>query len=156
MRLMQTLRWLITGVLVVGAVTFALKLIVATPGSTVWPEGILISQYFPSGHAALAAGVYGSIAVILAGAGGGAWRYAPVGALLLAIAIAASRVVTRMHPMGDAFFGVLIGLASPVATCVGVIREPRPYPSPAIILLAFVGAMTAGWFLPLPVHDVVR
>src|SRR4051812_38742671 len=107
MRLLQTLRWLITGVVVVGAVTVALKLIVATPGSTLWPEGVLISQYFPSGHAALATGIYGSIAVILAGAGGGAWRYAPIGALVLSIAIAAGRVATRMHPIGDAFFGVV-------------------------------------------------
>ena len=149
----RTLRGLFLGLAAVTAVTFALKWIVASPGGpTLWPDGTLISQYFPSGHAALATAVYGSLSVILAAAGGGAWRYAPIGALVLAIAIAASRVLTRLHPLGDAFFGVVIGLASPVVTYFGVLSEARPFPRAAWILLAFVAALAVGWLVPVPLH----
>ncbi len=146
---------LLGGLVIVALATIALKAIVATPGSTLWPDGTLISQYFPSGHAALATGIYGSLAILLAGASGGAWRYAPVGALALSIAIAAGRVITRMHPIGDAFFGVILGLASPMTTYVGMIRELHPLPGAFRILLAFAAALAAGLILPIPVHEWV-
>lgn len=153
--LTRTIGWLIGGLGLVIAATIALKAMFATPGQTLWPDGALISQYFPSGHAALATGIYGSLAIILAGASGGAWRYAPLGALALAVAIAAGRVITRMHPIGDAFFGVVLGLASPIATYFGVTREPRPLPGALRILLVFVVTLAAGWLLPAPVHQWV-
>jgi membrane-associated phospholipid phosphatase len=144
---------LLGGLAVVTLATIALKAIVATPGATLWPDGTLFSQYFPSGHAALATGIYGSLAILLAGAGGGAWRYAPVGALALSVAIAAGRVITRMHPIGDAFFGVILGLASPVATYMGMTRELKPLPGAVRILLVFAVALTAGLILPAPLHE---
>ncbi|MBV8538663.1 MAG: hypothetical protein JO128_23900 [Alphaproteobacteria bacterium] len=146
---------LLGGLAIVALATIALKAIVATPGTTLWPDGTLISQYFPSGHAALATGVYGSVAILLAGASGGAWRYAPVGALALSIAIAAGRVITRMHPIGDAFFGVMLGLASPVTTYVGLTHELKPLPGAFRILLVFAAAFAAGVMLPVPLHDWV-
>jgi len=153
---MQTVRGAFLGLAIVAAVTFALKWIVASPGgATLWPDGTLISQYFPSGHAALATAVYGSLSIVLAAAGGGAWRYAPIAALVLAVAIAASRVLMRLHPIGDAFFGVVIGLAAPIATYFGVIRETRPFPRAGWILLAFLAALAAGWLVPAPVHEFV-
>lgn len=147
---------LVAGLALVIAATLALKAMFATPGSTLWPDGTLISQYFPSGHAALATAIYGSVAIILAGASGGAWRYAPLGALALSVAIAAGRVITRMHPIGDAFFGVVLGLASPVTTYVGVTREMHPLPGALRILAVFVAAFGLGWLLPVPIHDLVR
>lgn len=156
MGLSRTLGTLLGGLAIVCASTAALKWIVATPGSTSWPDGSLISQYFPSGHAAVATAIYGSVAIILAGASGGAWRYAPFGAFALAVAVAAGRVMTRMHPIGDAFFGVVIGLAAPVTTYVGVVRETRPFPSAGWILLVFVAALTAGWLWPAPIRDLLR
>jgi len=149
-------RGFFVGLAAVAAVTLALKWAVASPGGpSLWPDGTLISQYFPSGHAALATAVYGSLSVVLAAAGGGLWRYAPIGALLLAIAIAASRVLMRLHPLGDAFFGVVIGLASPVITYVGVLREGHPFPRAAWILLAFVAALVVGWLVPVPLHRFI-
>jgi membrane-associated phospholipid phosphatase len=147
---------LVGGVAIVALAIVALKAIFATPGATLWPDGTLISQYFPSGHAALSTAIYGSLAIILAAASGGAWRYAPLGALALSVAIAAGRVITRTHPIGDAFFGVVLGLASPVTTYMGVIRELRPLPGAARILLIFVTTLVAGWLLPLPLHEFVR
>lgn len=153
--LSRTLGWLIGGLLLVIVMTIALKATFATPGVTLWPDGSLISQYFPSGHAALATGIYGSLAIILAGASGGAWRYAPLGALVLSVAIAAGRVITRTHPIGDVFFGVVLGLAAPVTTYFGVTRERRPLPGASRIFLVFVAALAAGWLLPAPVHKWV-
>jgi membrane-associated phospholipid phosphatase len=146
---------LLGGLLIVALATIALKAIVATPGATLWPDGILISQYFPSGHAALATGIYGSLSILLAGASGGAWRYAPMGALALSVAVAAGRVITRMHPIGDAFFGVILGLASPMTTYVGMTHELKPLPGAFRILLVFAAAFAAGLALPLPVHEWV-
>jgi membrane-associated phospholipid phosphatase len=153
--LSRTTGGLIGGLVIVAVATIALKAIVAAPGATLWPDGTLISQYFPSGHAALATGIYCSLSILLAGASGGAWRYAPVGALALSAAIAAGRVITRMHPIGDVFFGVILGLASPVTTYVGMTRELKPLPGALRILVVFVGALAAGLILPLPVHEWV-
>lgn len=153
--LSRTLGGLIGGLAIVTLATIALKAIVATPGHTLWPDGTLISQYFPSGHAALATGIYGSLSIILAGASGGAWRYAPIGALALSVGIAAVRVITRMHPIGDAFFGVILGLASPMTTYLGMTRELRPLPGAVRVLLVFAGALVAGLILPVPIHQWV-
>jgi membrane-associated phospholipid phosphatase len=153
--LSRTIGSLVGGLAIVALATVALKTIVATPGATLWPDGTLISQYFPSGHAALATGIYGSLSILLAGAGGGAWRYAPLGALALSAAIAAGRVITRMHPIGDAFFGVILGLASPVTTYFGMAYEVKPLPGALRILLVFAAALAAGLILPLPVHEWV-
>lgn len=148
----RTVNGLAFGFVTVAASTLAIKLIVATPGATTWPDGVLVSQYFPSGHAAFATAIYGSVAIVLAGAGGGIWRYAPIGALALSVAVAAARVVTRTHPIGDAFFGLVIGLAAPVATYFAVIREQHPYPPAGVILLVFIGTLVVGWLLPVPIH----
>jgi membrane-associated phospholipid phosphatase len=155
MKLTRTTGGLLGGLAIVALATVALKIIVATPDATVWPDGTLISQYFPSGHAALATGIYGSLSILLAGAGGGAWRYAPLGALALAAAIAAERVITRMHPIGDAFFGVILGLASPVATYFGMVREMHPLPGALRILAVFIAALLIGALVPVPVHEWV-
>jgi membrane-associated phospholipid phosphatase len=148
----RTLRGVVLGLLIVGGSTFAIKLLVATPGVTTWPDGVLVSQYFPSGHAAFATAIYGSVAIVLAGASGGVWRYAPLGALALSVAVAAARVITRTHPIGDAFFGLVLGLSGPVTTYFAVLRERHPYPRASLILLGFIGAMIVGWFLPVPIH----
>lgn len=155
MGLTRTLSRFAGGLAIVCAVTLVLKWIFATPSATLWSDGVLISQYFPSGHAAVATAVYGSLAIVLAGASGGAWRYAPIGALVLSVAVAAGRVLTHMHPIGDAFFGVLIGLASPVTTYFGVIRESRPFPNAGWILIVFLAALSAGLMWPAPIRDVL-
>jgi undecaprenyl-diphosphatase len=151
-----TLRGFLLGIGGVAAATVVLKWLFATPdGPTLWADGTLISQYFPSGHAVLATAVYGSLSVILAGASGGSWRYAPMAALALAVVIAASRVIARMHPIGDAFFGVMLGLASPVVTYLAVIRERRPFPAAGYILSVFVAALAIGWVWPAPFHSML-
>jgi len=152
--LRHTLTGMATGLTIAVASTLALKLIVATPGITTWPDGILVSQYFPSGHAALATAIYGSVAIVLAAASGGVWRYAPIAALALSVAVAAGRVISRTHPIGDAFFGMIIGLSAPVATYFAVIRETHPFPHAGIILIVFLAAGVAGWFLPAPIHTL--
>ena len=154
--LSRTVGGFLLGIAMVAVSTLALKWAFAAPhGSTLWPDGTLISQYFPSGHAALATAVYGSLSIILAGAGGGAWRYAPCVALALAVVIAALRVLARVHPVGDAFFGVVIGLAGPVATYFAVIRETRPFPAARTILTAFALALATGWVWPAPFHALL-
>lgn len=150
--LSRTLGGLAGGLAIVVAATIALKAMFATPGVPLWPDGTLISQYFPSGHAALATGIYGSLAIVLAGASGGPWRYAPLAALALSVAVAAGRVITRMHPIGDAFFGVVLGLAAPMATYFGMVREAHPLPHAVRIAGVFAAAFVAGWLLPIPVH----
>jgi membrane-associated phospholipid phosphatase len=154
--LSHTVRGFLLGIAVVAVATVILKWLFATSGgTTLWPDGAIISQYFPSGHAALATAVYGSLSVILAGASGGRWRYAPMVALALAVAIAASRVIARLHPIGDAFFGVMVGLLAPIATYLAVAREPRPFPAAGYILSVFVATLAVGWAWPAPLHAML-
>jgi membrane-associated phospholipid phosphatase len=144
------------GLTLVSLATLALKWLFATPDSTLWPDGALVSQYFPSGHAALAAALYGSLAVALARAGGGAWRFTPILALGVAGAVAVTRVATRVHPAGDALAGLTIGAIAPVATYFAVVREAQPLPGAVRMTGVFLLALSAGWLLPAPVAGLLR
>ena len=143
------------GIAAVSAITLLLKLLVATPSDTLWSDDALVSQYFPSGHAALATAIYGSVATAAAFSGGGRWRYLPVAALALAIAVATARVLMRLHPVGDALAGVAIGLIAPVATFAALARHGFPLPSPGRILGAFMLALCIGWAVPAPVPSIL-
>jgi membrane-associated phospholipid phosphatase len=146
----------VVGLALAAAATFALKWLFATPGSTLWPDGALVSQYFPSGHTALAAALYGSLAVALARAGGGPWRWAPMLALAVAVAVGATRVASRTHPAGDAIAGLTIGLLGPVATYWALTQEARPLPDAIRIFAMFLVSLSVGWVLPAPVAALVR
>jgi membrane-associated phospholipid phosphatase len=152
----QATKGVITGIAIVVAATVVLKWIAATPGTSLWPDGSLFSQYFPSGHAAIATAVYGSVAILLAAAGGGSWRYAPLGALTLSVAVAGARVALRLHPIGDVFVGVLVGLASPIATYTAALRDRARLPAAGSIFLVFLAAYVAGRLLPAPLHGWLR
>jgi undecaprenyl-diphosphatase len=65
---------------------------------------------FPSGHAAAASAVGGTIAIAHP-------LFAPV-VLPLATMIAASRVTLRVHHLGDVIAGVLLGLAAAAAATI--------------------------------------
>ncbi len=144
------------GFALVGLATLALKWLVATPGATLWPDGALVSQYFPSGHTALATAIYGSLAMALAYAGGGRWRYTPVFALVLAGAVAVARVAARAHPAGDVLAGMTIGMIGPASTYLGVIREVGPLPAAGRILGVFLTTLLLGWLLPAPIGDLLH
>jgi undecaprenyl-diphosphatase len=151
----RTVRGFAGGVAAVALITLLIKWLSATPGQTLWPDGALVSQYFPSGHAALAIAVYGSVATALARAGGGAWRYAPFAALALALAVAAARVAARAHPVGDVAGGLAIGLIAPVATYFAMAEEAMPMPGSSKIFLAFAATVFLGWLLPVPLPGLL-
>ncbi|MBI1779202.1 MAG: phosphatase PAP2 family protein [Proteobacteria bacterium] len=149
--LSRTVQGFVLGVSAVAAATLMLKWLVATPDDALWPDSALTSQYFPSGHAALAAALYGSVATALARTGGGAWRYMPFGALALASAVALARVAVRAHPAGDAVAGLIIGMIAPASTYFGMVREAKAFPGASRIFGAFIVALLFGWLLPAPV-----
>jgi undecaprenyl-diphosphatase len=143
------------GVLIVLAVTLTLKDLFATPGHTVWPRGAWISQYFPSGHAAIAAAVYMSLGVMLRNAGNGTWRWAFPVTLAVVLSVGLSRVVTFTHPLGDVVAGLAIGATAPLLTQYAARREIGQMPPPTAILFAFLVAFLVGWLLPAPIHTLM-
>lgn len=69
------------------------------------------SDAFPSGHAAGAAATFGLLAVLAADMWPGRRRFVWVSAVLLALAIGASRVVLNVHFVTDVLAGWCFGLA---------------------------------------------
>ena len=155
----QRLRWMMAGMVIglglVLSITIALKIHFADPSRPFWPEGAFISQYFPSGHTALATAVYGSVAALLMCAGNGTWRiFSPMVALVVAVIVAISRVTEQYHPAGDALAGFFIGMLAPVITYAFATREHRPLPTPDRLLFAFLVAMIVGWTKPVSFHGL--
>ena len=67
----------------------------------------------PSGHAAVSATVYGSLAMLFADSSAAGRRWVPIaGAGLLLAAIAVSRIILDAHSLSEVAVGLAIGLAA--------------------------------------------
>ncbi|MGW6685430.1 diacylglycerol kinase family protein [Streptomyces sp. NPDC054961] len=89
---------------------------------------------FPSGHVGASLALYGGLAVIAALRMRGPWRYAVTGSLLLiAPAVALSRMYRGMHYPSDVAGGLLNGAVTLLITGLALLygRRSAPQPAPA-------------------------
>ncbi|MBH1404556.1 phosphatase PAP2 family protein [Stenotrophomonas maltophilia] len=136
-------RWL-SAIAVAACVTLASKL--AFMG---WGIGIK-SLHFTgfSGHGAMSSAVYPMVGVLLAGPERRARVVGLISGVLLAVAIAWSRVPLHAHSLSEVIAGLGLGLGCTVWALRGAVPSKRPS---AVTVTA---AVLAGMFLPLTLPDV--
>ncbi len=136
-------RWL-AAIAVTAGVTLASKL--AFMG---WGIGIK-SVHFTgfSGHAAMSSAIYPVVGVLLAGPDSRARSFGLVIGVLLATAIAWSRIPLHAHSLSEVIAGLMLGLGC--STWATHAAGPSSRPS----AVAAVAAVLAGMVLPLALPDV--
>ncbi len=136
-------RWLLA-ITVAGGVTLASKL--AFMG---WGIGIK-SVHFTgfSGHAAMSSVIYPAVGVLLAGPGRRARTFGLVIGVLLAAAIAWSRIPLHAHSLSEVIAGLMLGLG----VSGWALRAALPSGRPTALVVAV--AMLAGMVLPLTLPDL--
>lgn len=136
-------RWL-AAIAVTAGVTLASKL--AFMG---WGIGIK-SVHFTgfSGHAAMSSVIYPVVGVLLAGPGRRARTFGRAIGVLLATAIAWSRIPLHAHSLSEVIAGLMLGLGC--STWATHAAGPSSRPS----AVAAVAAVLAGMVLPLALPDV--
>lgn len=136
-------RWL-SAVAVAAGVTLASKL--AFMG---WGIGISRLHFTGfSGHAALSSVVYPLVGVLLAGPGRPARAIGLMSGVLLAIAIAWSRIPLHAHSLSEVIAGLMLGLGCSAYVLRGALPARRP------TAVAATAALLAGLILPLTLPDI--
>ncbi|PJL44909.1 phosphoesterase PA-phosphatase [Stenotrophomonas maltophilia] len=136
-------RWLLA-IAVTAGVTLASKL--AFMG---WGIGIESAHFTGfSGHAAMSSVIYPVVGVLLAGPGKRARTIGLVIGLLLATAVAWSRIPLHVHSLSEAIAGLVLGLGF----SGWALRAALPSGRPTALVVAV--AMFAGMFLPITLPDV--
>jgi undecaprenyl-diphosphatase len=94
------------------AITVGVKQLVNRTRPTLNPIAATLGPSFPSGHSATAAAFYAGIALLLARRRQRVWRMLLAGgAVAVAVAVAASRVLLDVHWLSDVIAGVMVGWA---------------------------------------------
>ncbi len=109
------------------------------------PHHSLTGFSSPSGHAGMSAIVYGGFVLLIGPSLRPVWRVvAQLGALILIIAIAVSRLVLHEHSIAETMVGLAVGLAALGVLRAGLRRMPAER-LPGVVLcaaaLAVVGLM---------------
>ncbi|WP_295573686.1 phosphatase PAP2 family protein [uncultured Stenotrophomonas sp.] len=136
-------RWMLA-IAAVAAVTLSSKL--AFMG---WGIGIKSLQFTGfSGHAAMSSVVYPVVGALLAGPGRRARAIGVLGGVLLAVAIAWSRIPLHAHSLSEVIAGLALGLGGSTA-----VLNAAP-PSRHASTLAVAAALIAGMILPVALPDL--
>lgn len=136
-------RWLLA-IAVTASVTLASKL--AFMGWGIGVKSVHFTGF--SGHAAMSSVIYPVIGVLLAGPGRRARTFGLVIGVLLAAAIAWSRIPLHAHSLSEVVAGLALGLSCSTLTLRTALPIGRP---PA---MAVVTAVVAGMILPFTLPDL--
>jgi membrane-associated phospholipid phosphatase len=118
----QALAWL-AAVAGCGMAIGALKLLFGACGTRVGALAVVS----PSGHTAMSAAIYLSLALLVARSLPGAARIAVLAAaVLLVAAIAVSRMVLDFHDAAEVAMGLAVGLAATAGWGLAIRRQPAP------------------------------
>ncbi len=106
-------------------VTTVVKAIVDRPRPTFDPVALTLGPSFPSGHSSTAAAFYAAAALLIGHRlGPRARSWLLVGAVVIAVAVAGTRVLLTVHWLSDAFTGLALGWAW-LVLCVFTFRSAR-------------------------------
>lgn len=138
------LHWLGT-VAATALMTYLLKLVIAVPRPIAIYEGISLYS-FPSTHTTLSIAVYGFLSVLIARELAPPRRWAPyLGAALLVIPIAFSRLYLGAHWLSDVLGGLALGLVTLALFGIAYRRHPaQPLGWRSLLLIAAVTLGAAG------------
>ncbi len=138
------LHWLAAGLSAL-ALTHLLKRVVAAPRPLELVHG-LAADSFPSGHTSLSLAVFGFLAVLIARELPLRRRWVPyLGATLLVIPIAFSRLYLGAHWFSDVLGGIAVGLACVALFGIAYRRHPeRPVAWPQLAMVAGATVIALG------------
>ena len=107
-------RWIVPFLIVLMAgeevITQGVKHLVDRGRPTLNPVAATLGPSFPSGHSATAAAFYAGVALLLARRRSRVWRTLLAGgAVAIAVAVAASRVLLDVHWLSDVVAGLMVG-----------------------------------------------
>ncbi|MBA3289531.1 MAG: phosphatase PAP2 family protein [Acidimicrobiia bacterium] len=132
-------RWVVWYLLIVGAgvalLNNGLKLTVDRERPAVAPLVEAAGSSFPSGHAAAAAACWAAITVVVAVRAGRRLHRLVAGSIVIAVVVAASRVLLGVHWLTDVVAGLVVGWAwyAVVTLALGGRLEPlTPPPADAV------------------------
>jgi membrane-associated phospholipid phosphatase len=136
-------RWLLA-IAATAGVTLASKL--AFMGWGIGVKSVHFTGF--SGHAAMSSAIYPVVGVLLAGPGSRARSFGLVIGVLLATAIAWSRIPLHAHSLSEVIAGLALGLSFSTLT----LRTASPIHRPPA--MAVVAAVIAGMILPFTLPDL--
>jgi len=131
------------GAIVAGAAAIAVLKLVLTAAEP--HHHTLTGLTSPSGHAGMSAIVYGGFVLVIGPSLARVWRVvARLGAAVLIVAIALSRLVLHDHSLAETVVGLGVGLAALGALRAGLARSPAervPVAALCAAALAVIGLM---------------
>ncbi len=116
-----------------------------------------LAVYSPSGHAAMAAVVLGTLAVIVAKAQSGLRKLIPfLAGLPLIAGVASSRILLGMHSVKEVVIGLVLGGLAAIAGHLALKREEVEISRLGLLVVTVVVAGIAFFGVHVPVEDLIE